>query len=286
MAGDWIQWVKGLSRRREVIVLAGKLGMSRREAACACMEMWEWADDETTNGNIKGISQGDIDLMLGIPGFSDALASREVGWAIFNAHGVTFPRFERNNGESAKRRAIEAKKKKRQRKSNKLKELTKGHLSPEERDKRPDDVPEKQGPEERREEERKEEKHISDRTDRGRSDLDFRSDPPPLDLSGVDWSEVEYLARQIGKAVTPASDEDRRAFMRYAVLAQSGLSTDWLVQGIGAINSEATTKTRAARLVGALQKGSGLPAEDFNTLARRVKIPDDVWAWEVLEVRK
>lgn len=282
MAGDWIQWVKGLSRRREVIVLAGKLGMSRREAACACMEMWEWADDETTNGHIKGVTQADIDLMLGLPGFSSALESREVGWAVFTTQGVTFPRFVRHNGESAKRRATDAKKKAIQRKSRKGKDLAKGQLSRENRDKSPDDVPKKQGPEER-ERERKEEKPISDRTDRASSDLDVCS-LPPLDLSEVDWGQVSYLAGRIANVVKPANDEDRRAFLRYAILTQISFSEDWLLQGLGAINGEPSRKSRAARFVGALQKGSGMDSTDFNSLARQVEVPDDVWESEVLKV--
>lgn len=117
---DWIKWVKGLSRRREVLVLARKLGISRREAACACMEVWEWADSETHDGHIQGATRDDIDLMLGLPGFAAAFESQEVGWARFNERGITFLRWERNNGESAKKRLVESMKKRRQRK---------GHLS-------------------------------------------------------------------------------------------------------------------------------------------------------------
>jgi hypothetical protein len=132
MASDWIKWVKGLSRRREVIALARKLSMSCREAACACMEVWEWADSETIDGHVRGVCAADIDLMVGIPGFSDALEAAEVGWVKINAQGITFQKWERHNGESAKRRATESKKKRRQRASN---------VSPKNRDKCPANVP-------------------------------------------------------------------------------------------------------------------------------------------------
>mgnify|MGYP001172807628 CR=1 FL=1 len=85
MARDWIKWVKGLSKRREVLVIARNLGISRREAACACMEVWEWADDETVDGNIRGATGDDIDLMLGLPGFAVALQAPEVGWLVVRA---------------------------------------------------------------------------------------------------------------------------------------------------------------------------------------------------------
>jgi hypothetical protein len=115
MAEVWIKWGKGLSRRREISVLARKLNISRREAACACMEMWEWADQETTDGHIRGATRDDIDLLLGLPGFGSALESDEVGWLRSTERGITFPRWERHNGKTAKLRALEQRKKKRQR---------------------------------------------------------------------------------------------------------------------------------------------------------------------------
>lgn len=146
MARDWIKWVKGLSRRREVVMLARTLGISRREAACACMEMWEWADGETLDGNIKGATGGDIDELLGLPGFAVALQAPEVGWLVVRANGITFPRYERNNGETAKRRAVEAHKKSRQR------DLRQASASRSRPAKCPEDVPPRRRPEKRREE--------------------------------------------------------------------------------------------------------------------------------------
>ncbi len=133
MAGDWIKWVKGLSRRREVIVLARKLNMSRREAATACMEIWEWADNETHDGHVRGATRDDIDLMLGLTGFAAALEAPEVGWLKVNSVGVTFTNWDRNNSESAKRRALESRKKRRQR------DLDDKKLSRKHRDKVPDE---------------------------------------------------------------------------------------------------------------------------------------------------
>jgi len=133
MAGDWIKWVKGLSRRREVIVLARKLSISRREAATACMEIWEWADNETHDGHVRGATRDDIDLMLGLTGFSAALEAPEVGWLKVNSVGVTFTNWDRNNSESAKRRALESRKKRRQR------DLEEKKLSRKHRDKVPEE---------------------------------------------------------------------------------------------------------------------------------------------------
>lgn len=122
-------------------MIARKLKMTRREAACCCMEMWEWADDETTDGHIQGATADDIDSILGVPGFAAALESEEVEWLRVNSRGVSFPRWDRNNGETAKKRALETRKKQRQR------GLAKGKLSRNKRDKRPADVPGDAGPE-------------------------------------------------------------------------------------------------------------------------------------------
>lgn len=103
MANDWIKWVKGLVHRREVIAVAKKLNLDRRITACSCMLLWEWCDDNTVDGHIGGVGASDLDLVVGLPGFSEAL--QEQGWLRFTAKGVTVVRWERHNGESAKKRA-------------------------------------------------------------------------------------------------------------------------------------------------------------------------------------
>jgi len=307
MAGDWVKWVKGLSKRREVIVLARKLGMSRREAACACMEMWEWADDETANGHILGATGEDIDLQIGLPGFALALQSPEVGWLRVNSQGLTFPRWDRHNGESAKRRANDAAKKRQQR------DLGAGHKSRKKRDKRPETVPKEPGPEERRgEESERREENIQSREDRSadrrgnpsdpsarspplvRSRLNFlgREGEEPFDLSGVDWDAVVSLAQDVAKRVPPRTEDDRRAWLKYAVMAEQMFCDDWLIGAAEIVrNAKATKQTRQAHFVDMLQRraaeaSDGTDVETFNAIARRIEIPDKIWHSHVLEIRK
>jgi hypothetical protein len=52
MAGFWIPWELGLSKKREVMIIARSIGVSRREAAAMCMEVWEWAQEQTLDGLI------------------------------------------------------------------------------------------------------------------------------------------------------------------------------------------------------------------------------------------
>lgn len=135
MAGDYIPWVKGLTKRREVIVMASQLGMTRREVAACCMEWWEWCDsegdfDELRHCHIRGVpfvpdlSQENrdrgvpalslIDSHVGVPGFGQALA--DVGWAQANDHGdLMHPNLGRWTGSAAKERLYERDRKRNQR---------------------------------------------------------------------------------------------------------------------------------------------------------------------------
>lgn len=112
MASDWIKWRKGLTKRREVIRMAsGHLsgsGADCRRIAVACMEFWEWLDDETTNGVIEGVGSAAIDQLVGLPGFYAAMI--DVGWIIeVGANSIAIPNFDRHNGSTAKSRALDAK---------------------------------------------------------------------------------------------------------------------------------------------------------------------------------
>lgn len=106
MAGDWIKWVKGLTKRREVAAAAHKLGVSRRELASACMELWEWADENTTDGHVRGMTAAQLDELVQLNGFVTALSEPEIGWIRVTERGISFPNFDRHNGETAKRRAL------------------------------------------------------------------------------------------------------------------------------------------------------------------------------------
>ena len=55
MAGSWIKWDRGLSRKPEVIAIAAALKLDRRLVAACCMEVWEWSDDVTEDGRIEGV---------------------------------------------------------------------------------------------------------------------------------------------------------------------------------------------------------------------------------------
>lgn len=135
MAGDWIKWQKGLTRKPEVIQIAARLGLSRHAVAGLLMEVWEWADDnvqieESPSGScpvsVRDVSEsapgfvrlGDspaalFDATFAVSGLADAMAA--VGWMIVRSGSLVFPKFGRHNGKSAKARALDASRKRAER---------------------------------------------------------------------------------------------------------------------------------------------------------------------------
>ena len=102
MAGDWIVWTKGLTKRIEVVQIADHMGISRYEAACHCMAVWEWADENTTDGDAPCVTPSALSELIGVPGIAEAM--EKVGWLVVDNGGVIFPNWTRWNTESAKQR--------------------------------------------------------------------------------------------------------------------------------------------------------------------------------------
>ena len=100
---EWIPWVKGLPLKPEIAHLARILKISRFEATCRCMAVWEWADENTTDGNVRNALPALLDDVAGVTGFGDAL--REVGWLLADDQGLIFPNWGRWNTKTAKVRA-------------------------------------------------------------------------------------------------------------------------------------------------------------------------------------
>ncbi len=105
MAGDWIKFELSTLDKPETIRIGRALGISR-EAVCGWLaRFWGWAGANSVDGYVDGMALRDIDMVMGLPGFADALVS--VGWLKEDAENRVFvPKFERHNGESSKKRAL------------------------------------------------------------------------------------------------------------------------------------------------------------------------------------
>jgi hypothetical protein len=109
MAGDWIQWSKGLHRKPEVAQIARALGLDLYSAAARCMAVWEWVDENSPDGcNVRSVTDVTVSALLdscaGVTGFATAMAS--VGWLIVHSDCIEFPNGDRWNGKTSKTRAL------------------------------------------------------------------------------------------------------------------------------------------------------------------------------------
>lgn len=106
MAGMWIEWEKGLVRKPEVLRIARAMECTPQHAAACCMQVWEWAEDVTEDGNIPGVTVADVSFAAGVPGIGEAMA--DAGWLVDVGDAIVVPHWDRHNGEPAKRRALNA----------------------------------------------------------------------------------------------------------------------------------------------------------------------------------
>jgi hypothetical protein len=104
MAGDWVPWCKGLSKKPEVLAIAKATGHHRRWVAATLMEFWEWADAETETGDLPGVSVADLQDFVSGTDERFWLAVSAAGWLIPGPDGLTIPNFGYWMGKAAKKR--------------------------------------------------------------------------------------------------------------------------------------------------------------------------------------
>ena len=106
MAGDWIKVRTDLATSPKVVRIASALNADRFRTVGALHAVWCLFDAHSEDGYLEGYSVSTVDELIGYPGFSSAMVA--VGWLIETSTGLELPRFEDHNGASAKRRAMEA----------------------------------------------------------------------------------------------------------------------------------------------------------------------------------
>ena len=116
MAGDWIKVEKITPDKPEIAILARELGISQADAFLSWFRAYSWADGITADGFVPNLSLADGDsLSRCCPGTFRTLASPILKWVEETPGGLIFSKWNRHNGKSAKNRALEADKKRRQR---------------------------------------------------------------------------------------------------------------------------------------------------------------------------
>ncbi len=122
MAGDFIRWQKGLQHKPEVGQIARATGLDVFSVAARLMAIWCWADEVTTTGVVDGATREQVDLLAMHTGFCAAMEGcRPHGWIMVDDDGVSFPNYDRHNGQCAKKRVMEAQRVRRWREQQKMK---------------------------------------------------------------------------------------------------------------------------------------------------------------------
>jgi hypothetical protein len=124
MAGDWIKFETTTPDKPEIFAIAEQLQLDPDAVVGKILRVWIWADSQTENGRLPvrklSASQTDIchatvlhrivDRLVSVPGFASAMEA--VGWL---DHDGSLPRFDRHNGKSAKKRALDLQRKRAER---------------------------------------------------------------------------------------------------------------------------------------------------------------------------
>lgn len=115
MAGDWIKMRADLHTHPKVVRMASALKADRLRIVGGLHSAWCLFDVHSVDGLLDGYSADTLDDLIGFPGFSRAMMA--VGWLEENGESLVMSRFEAHNGQSAKRRAQDADRKRNVRKA-------------------------------------------------------------------------------------------------------------------------------------------------------------------------
>lgn len=108
MAGEWLKMEACTPEKSEVLAITARMGWDDADLTVGKLfRIWRWFDQQTTDGNACGVTTALLDRIVGVTGFCEAMHS--VGWLCINDTGISLPNFERHNGNTAKSRALTAK---------------------------------------------------------------------------------------------------------------------------------------------------------------------------------
>lgn len=107
MAGDWIKFELATLDKPEVCQIADAADIDLDAAVGKLLRVWGWFDQQTENGNAPSVSKKLLDRLVGVNGFCNLMES--VGWMNNQDGEISLPHFERHNGQTAKNRALTAK---------------------------------------------------------------------------------------------------------------------------------------------------------------------------------
>lgn len=104
MAGDWIKMRCNLDTDPAVFQIAASLEMDELAVVGRLWKVWAWADQHCADCNAVSVTRNVLDRITSTPGFADAM--QKVGWLEGLDGALSFPHFDRHNGQTAKKRAL------------------------------------------------------------------------------------------------------------------------------------------------------------------------------------
>ncbi|WP_116521024.1 DNA replication domain protein [Achromobacter insuavis] len=115
MAADWIKMRVDLPTHPKVVRIASACKADRLRVIGGLLSVWGLFDAHSIDGQLEGYTPDVLDETIGFPGFSAAMIG--VGWLEFDGFSLWMPQFEEHNGQSAKKRAQDADRKRNDRNS-------------------------------------------------------------------------------------------------------------------------------------------------------------------------
>lgn len=109
MAGDWIKMRSNLWDDPRISRLVDETNSCETMIVGALYWLWATADQHSADGAMPGMTLRTINRKTGVEGLGEALVA--IGWLKEYDAGVCLVRFDEHNGESAKRRCVDAKRK-------------------------------------------------------------------------------------------------------------------------------------------------------------------------------
>lgn len=103
----WIKLEHATCRKPEVLGIATQLGLTPNAVLGALVRLWCWVDEQFEDGNARTVTRNQLDATAQCEGLAAALI--EVKWLRERADKVWFVNFSRHNGQTAKSRALTAK---------------------------------------------------------------------------------------------------------------------------------------------------------------------------------
>lgn len=102
----WIKIDVDTPNKPAIVRLANDCGVSRGDAFLAFFRLYSWLDEQTADGTLYADAE-EVDAIARLPGTATILARS--GWLTFYPDGrLTVTNWQEHNGQSAKRRAMDA----------------------------------------------------------------------------------------------------------------------------------------------------------------------------------